>query len=405
MELSNVAQASEKLFALLKELGYSDGALVTYRRIGKNFQAFCLMSQCQDASFDGCADMFIEEYLSKHEVSSSNGKKRLHEVLRYFNMLRDLEVYGVILNHRLRRRTIAKEYNDVINSFCDYLISKGLAKGTSERNRFVLEQLSDFLAQRKCQSFSEMTMQDLLAFSTVQMSYSKKSAAASMYALRVFIDFLAQSGINNTLSKEDLPKVHFVNRRYLPKIWSEDECCRVLKSVNRDTPAGKRDFAILLLVINNGMRTSDVLSLLLSDIDWHSKEIHFTQKKTGNACTVAFDEATGWAIIDYLKNGRPNIKQYSNVFLQARPPFIPMNSFNVCLQKYVERAGIHYKNNQLHGMHSLRHSLATRMLNNGTSAETISEVLGHININSTVDYLQVNMDQLRRCALETEVTE
>jgi site-specific recombinase XerD len=153
------------------------------------------------------------------------------------------------------------------------------------------------------------------------------------------------------------------------------------------------------------MRTSDVLGLLLSDIDWHSKEIHFIQKKTGNACTVAFDEATGWAIIDYLKNGRPNIKQYPNVFLQARPPFIPMNSFNVCLQKYVERAGIHYKNNQLHGMHSLRHSLATRMLNNGTSAETISEVLGHINITSTVDYLQVNMDQLRRCALETEVTE
>ena len=127
MELSNVAQASEKLFAFLKELGYSDGALVTYRRISKNFQAFCLMSQCQDASFDGCVDMFIEEYLSKHEVASSNGKKRLHEVLRYFNMLRDLEVYGVILNHRLRRRTIAKEYNDVINSFCDYLISKGLS--------------------------------------------------------------------------------------------------------------------------------------------------------------------------------------------------------------------------------------------------------------------------------------
>ncbi len=112
MELSIVAQASEKLFAFLKELGYSDGALVTYRRISKNFQAFCLMSQCQDASFDGCADMFIEEYLSKHEVASSNGKKRLHEVLRYFNMLRDLEVNGVILNHRLRRRTIAKEYND-----------------------------------------------------------------------------------------------------------------------------------------------------------------------------------------------------------------------------------------------------------------------------------------------------
>ena len=80
-----------------------------------------------------------------------------------------------------------------------------------------------------------------------------------------------------------------------------------------------------------------------------------------------------------------------------------MNSFNVCLQKYVERAGISYNKDQMHGLHSLRHSLATRMLESGTSTETISEVLGHININSTVDYLQISIDQLRKCSLETEV--
>ena len=57
----------------------------------------------------------------------------------------------------------------------------------------------------------------------------------------------------------------------------------------------------------------------------------------------------------------------------------------------------------MHGLHSLRHSLATRMLESGTSTETISEVLGHININSTVDYLQISIDQLRKCSLETEV--
>lgn len=403
MELTKITDIGEGLFILMKELGYSDASINSYKRIYSDFLNSLSPNEINEDLMEQCISVYTEDYISRHDTQSSNGKKRLREVMRFFNMMRDYHLYGVILHHRLRDKTPPKEYNDVINVFCDRLITGGLSKGTSERDRFVLERLSDFLIQRKCKNFAEMTMEDLLAFSSVQMGYSKKSAAASMYALRVFVDFLADTGINSDLSKQALPKVHYVSRRHLPKIWSDDECRRVLEAVDRNSPTGKRDFAILMLVINHGLRTSDVLNLTFSDIDWHAGEIHFVQKKTGGAGTVILDDATGWAIIDYLKNGRPNIKQYPNIFLQAKAPYIPMNSFNVCLQKYVERAGISYNKDQMHGLHSLRHSLATRMLESGTSTETISEVLGHININSTVDYLQISIDQLRKCALETEV--
>lgn len=256
----------------------------------------------------------MKYFKEKIDIGSSSGKKRFRELHRLMNMLLDCNTHGVILRHKLSNRILPDPYAEEITAFCCYLIENGLSSGTAERNQFVLGQLAEFLLQHHVKNFSEMTMKDLSAFAATQMGYTKKTAAASMYALRVFIDYLAKTQINQTLSKDELPTVHHVNRHHLPKIWTDDEYRRLLEAVGRNSPAGKRDFAILALAINYGMRTSDIIALKFSDIDWKTGKIHFVQQKTGVPNTIIFDETTGWAIIDYIRNGRLDIKQYANVF-------------------------------------------------------------------------------------------
>ena len=128
MELTKITDIGEGLFILMKELGYSDASINSYKRIYSDFLNSLSPNEINEDLMEQCISVYTEDYISRHDTQSSNGKKRLREVMRFFNMMRDYHLYGVILHHRLRDKTPPKEYNDVINVFCDRLITGGLSK-------------------------------------------------------------------------------------------------------------------------------------------------------------------------------------------------------------------------------------------------------------------------------------
>lgn len=105
------------------------------------------------------------------------------------------------------------------------------------------------------------------------------------------------------------------------------------------------------------------------------------------------------AVIDYLKNGRP-VSDAPEIFLRAVAPYVSLQNFDNILIKHMRKAGIPLDSIKHHGLHSLRHSLATHMLDEGIPITSIQGVLGHINADSTQKYIGVNVRQLRSCALE-----
>jgi len=109
----------------------------------------------------------------------------------------------------------------------------------------------------------------------------------------------------------------------------------------------------------------------------------------------------GWAIIDYLKKGRP-ITKSKNIFIRHTPPYDRLVSVYSILQHYLALAGIETSPDRPHGLHVLRHTLASRLLEQHTPVEIISEVLGHASISCTKDYLHVDINSLRRCALDPD---
>ena len=405
MESNNctLRHLSELTFKRMRELGYSEKTVKIYLRHYRNLVSYAAPAG-EDAVFSEQLMLsYMDAYRHDHPENSGNGKRRCREAYRFLNMMLDCSVHGVILRHKVRYKKPPEVYREDISRFAVFARDRGLSSGSVDRMLFVVEQLAYFSSQKGIQSFSMLGEKDVLGFAKTQLGYAKKTAAAAMYALRVFIFFLNSSGINTSINKEMVPSVRYVSRRSLPKIWTEEECSRILKSVERNTPVGKRDYAILMAAINLGMRTSDIIALEFNDIDWGSGQIHFVQKKTGAVNTLTLDNDTGWAIIDYLKNGRPDINQYQNIFLKHVAPFMPMNECNSVLQKYLQRADIHCAPGQMHGMHSLRHSLATRMLKHEVPVSTIADILGHVNINSSMDYLGIDIEGMRKCALEVEL--
>jgi site-specific recombinase XerD len=159
---------------------------------------------------------------------------------------------------------------------------------------------------------------------------------------------------------------------------------------------------ILLLAAEYGWRSKDIVSLRFDQIDWDRNVISFNQSKTDTPVEYPLLASVGNAIIDYVKNGRPDAGS-DTVVVSAESgkkgkPLSPSTVHSV-VTRYMRKADIADWNKKKHGAHSLRHSLASNMLKKNVSMQTISTVIGHQRTETTKIYLSIDIDKLRQCTL------
>lgn len=183
--------------------------------------------------------------------------------------------------------------------------------------------------------------------------------------------------------------------------WDRELVSRLLDAIDRGSPKGKRDYAILLLACRLGLRVSDIRTLKLDNIDWEAEAISIMQAKTNAPLILPLTNEVGNALIDYIKSVRPKT-HYREVFLRLKPPFKPFN-YNSHLYHVVQQwrqiAGIQFKSKQHQGLHSLRHTLATHLLEDNTAFSLIANILGHASMNSTMIYAKASVEILRQVGL------
>lgn len=231
------------------------------------------------------------------------------------------------------------------------------------------------------------------------------SIATKLFRLKVFFRTIESYGIKepNDISYEVF--IRFMdsmkNNVELPSFFTEEESSRILSSINRNTSQGKKDYLMLILALQYGIRISDILSLKISHINWDTMEIAFYQKKIDKYISLPVTETIKWAILDYLMNSRCKDTPYDYLFLKSKAPHTPYagSSMHAMITKYVKLANIDITGRH-HGMHALRHGAASRMLNNGVPLNIVSETLGHSSMNITEKYLKISIEQLRLAGLE-----
>ena len=175
-----------------------------------------------------------------------------------------------------------------------------------------------------------------------------------------------------------------------------DEIASVLSVIDRNTPTGKRDFAMILLATVTGLRCVDICKLTFHDIDWINGEIQIKQSKTGNYLALPLTTDVGEAIKDYILNGRP-VSSLNEVFLTAKSPHVATKSHSLHKQFNHYRDLIGLPNCPVH---SLRRAVGTNMVIAGIPVTTVAQVLGHTHISATKQYISLDSVHLKQCALD-----
>ena len=188
--------------------------------------------------------------------------------------------------------------------------------------------------------------------------------------------------------------------------FADDEIRKLLAAVDRSTLIGKRDYAIMTLAAQTGLRAVDIINLKRSDIDWRRREIHISQSKTGKALCLTLEVESGNAVFEYLINSRQDC-DIPNVFLRAEYPLRALSpaAMRSIVRKYMAIGGIETTKQQRYGFHSFRRAFGTRLLESGTPIHLLSQLLGHTDLDSAKPYMSVSEQGLKECCLSLALGE
>jgi integrase len=167
--------------------------------------------------------------------------------------------------------------------------------------------------------------------------------------------------------------------------------------VDRRTQTGKRDYAILLLLVTYGLRAHEVAALTLDDLDWSNSRMRVPERKAGHSTAYPLSTIVGEAILDYLENGRPQTPD-RHVFFRSAAPCAPIGHAAISTRAghYLRKAGIQVPRP---GSHTLRHTCVQRLVDADFSFKTIGDYIGHRSPASTQIYTKVAVEALRQIAL------
>ena len=224
-----------------------------------------------------------------------------------------------------------------------------------------------------------------------------KRAKLMTSALRSFLRYARYRGEVTLDLAAAVPAVANWSMTSIPRAIATDQVHRLLASIDRRTAMGRRDYAILLLLARLGLRSSEVVSLDLDDIDWNAGQLS-VRGKGGQRSELPLPAEVGKAIAAYLRRGRPH-NTSRRVFLRVKAPvrgFRGASGVGSVVRHALLRAGIEAPT---YGAHQFRHGLATEMLRQGASLAEIGEVLGHRHPQTTKIYAKVDLQALRTLAL------
>lgn len=230
--------------------------------------------------------------------------------------------------------------------------------------------------------------------------HARSTVRCELSRLRILLSNLYLMGIIPADLSVHVPRYNLGHQQSIVKIWQSSEINTVLETVDRTSPKGKRDAAYITIAAELGVRSGDIRSLKCSDIDWELCSISFVQSKTGKTNVLPLNEKVGAAIIDYLRVRPKTDCEY--LFVSLEPPYGKMRSFNTAFENYVYRSGVNIPVSAHHGLHSLRASVATKLLAAGVNPDTIFSFLGHSDRESLNSYLRLDIENLRECALSFE---
>jgi integrase/recombinase XerD len=284
----------------------------------------------------------------------------------------------------------------LIQEFIDYLgHEKGLADNTLESYSRDLKQYYGFLSgdSPAAPSLANASQSTIVAYLMYLRKQGKATAtiARRLAALKAFYQFLVKENYVAQDPTDDLssPKLE----RKLPKVLTVEEVERLLAQPDTSNPVGKRDKAMLELLYATGIRVSELVNLNVMDVDLREGFIRCMGKGSKER-VVPMGEIAISALCSFLDNARLKViadPKEKAVFVNHHGKRLTRQGFWKIVKKYAAQAQIRKEITP----HTLRHSFATHLLENGADIRAVQEMLGHADISTTQIYTHVTKDRLK----------
>lgn len=386
----------ESCVSWMRSSGYTEYTIGVYDRLWRH-GIIAFMQRNGITNFNEEIGLnFLKECHTEGFINQTDVQMR-----RSVNVLIEFQQMGHIARKSHPKATY--EFSGEIGKTMELALRDGVEHGRKKSSIMVysrhLWRFQSYLKITGIERLSEISYQHIIGY-VDGYGYGDKDGA--IHVLRYFLNYLHVNHYTESNLKDALYFYRKAKAEKIPSYYSAEEIAKIEETAKTEcnTAKGRRNYAILLLASRLGLRASDIAALSFENLHWDKMEISICMYKTGKTIVLPLLPEIGNAIIHYIQNGRPIVKS-RKLFISARAPYEDATTKTVqfAIRSIIEESDVDISNRR-HGSHSMRHSLATRLLENGEAMQVISATLGHKNSITTMEYLRIDLHSLKECALE-----
>ena len=398
--MNDINFLSAQVLKELEKFNYSAARTLNFQQAFRNIRKWFNKNAngvYSDESLGEYVDSLKKLLAEGHDKGWINTKMRCAEQLKSYYHTGDIN-----LNYdRCRRKDTYIPSEQALKTIDKILKDAQLGERTKITRSTYLRKFFCFI-EGQCLDEKQITPETIAAF----IEKSHKETPSSMNwvccSLKMVMRHLVEEGIFPYEIDLKFLTPKSPGHRFLP-CYSEGEIKQILESVDRETPVGKRNYAMLLLGISTGIRARDIEGLRLADIDWRKQEISIIQSKTQHGILLPVSGQCCNALADYILHGRPESSS-EYVFLRSRAPFTrflgTVPGLNTIIDRQSAIAGVEKKNGR--AFHSLRRTFGTWLASEEVPLPMISQLMGHTDMESGKPYLSFQDTAVSMCAMGFE---
>lgn len=301
-----------------------------------------------------------------------------------------------ILPKQLNYRSLNDIFKKIVDDYENIVKSKMLDPYTVKVDRNIVISFLAEMQRRGAETIEDITPQMIVAYFIKDGEYIRGNDIAAKLK-KVLSNYTSQFPSLSELLKYIPKRKDVVN---LQELVPDEDIKRAKEALNdKNSKLSLRDKAIIAIVLYTGMRGTDVAKLTLDNIDWTNDRIKTFQSKTDQLLILPLSPIVGNMIFEYIVKERPNMKT-NRLFYNMQNIEHDVNGMIVggIIQRFFEKLGI-----GRHRVRALRHYIASKLLSLGTEPAIISSILGHIDPETINHYLDMDIENLRECALDISI--
>lgn len=378
----------ESFSKYLLDLGYSQKSLRNYRWTIRCLDQFMAENGLDEYS-RSVGEMFLDEAATSGRYTSSV-VEMMEYVVRRFNCFKEQGEY-ILLLPRVSKEC-PPQFAGGLTVYLESMRLRGLRESTIERHRYNIQKALLKFDAAGLHSFSAI---DANAIYDAFAKTSDKHGFSS--PMRSFLHHLFEACIIEYDYSAFVPSVRRAHP--VPSVYTKAETEKLLGSVNKDTNAGKRSHAVILLALRLGIRAGDIANLKITDVDFTNKSVCFTQEKTRVPQRLELLPDVEESLLAYLSAAR-QMSDIPNIFLSLKSPIRPITAKSVqsLVRNQIVRSDIEIGERK-QGPHALRMTLASELVAEKIPYDAVRKILGHEDPVSIKHYVKFDIEALRSCAI------